>query len=322
MPQWAGSSWYYLRYIDPKNTKELIDPRKEKDWMPVDLYVGGIEHATRHLLYARFWHKFLYDEGVVSTKEPFNKLIHVGLILAEDGRKMSKRWNNVINPDDIVQDFGADSLRVYEMFMGPFTQAIAWSMDGVKGARRFLEKIYELSQKQQFTANSSPKVAAELNKTIKKVTEDIDNFRFNTAISSMMSFVNVLTKDRKETAEPAITGETETISKNDFEQFIILLAPFAPHMAEEIWSDFGHKKSIFTATWPGYDPDLVVDETITVPVQINGKVRDELVVEREISEDDIVALAKDSSKVKKYLENVEIKKLIYIQNKLLSIVTS
>jgi leucyl-tRNA synthetase len=323
MPQWAGSSWYYLRYIDPKNHKQLIDPKKEKEWMPVDLYVGGIEHATRHLLYARFWHKFLYDIGVVSTTEPFKKLIHVGLILAEDGRKMSKRWSNVINPNDIVEEYGADSLRLYEMFMGPFTQYIAWSTKGVKGARRFLEKVSDTSnffQELGWSQNTNNQIAVQLNKTIKKVTEDIEDFRFNTAIASMMTFINFLNKE-KDKPETNIIGQAEWISREDFGRFITLLGPFAPHLAEEIWSEMGQTESIFLSGWPSYDKNLIIDEVVTIPVQINGKIRDQLIVARGSGQDEVLNMAKDSGKVKKYLENTEIVKVFFIPDKLLSLVT-
>ncbi len=308
MPQWAGSSWYYLRYIDPQNGQALVDKKLEKEWMPVDLYVGGIEHATRHLLYARFWHKFLYDIGAVSTIEPFKKLIHVGLILAEDGRKMSKRWNNVVNPDEIVAEYGADALRVYEMFMGPFTQYVAWSTAGVKGARKFLEKVVNLADV-KFAEISTAETEVRVNKLIKKVTEDIEGFRFNTAIAAFMEFTNFLT------ANPG------TISKVDFEKFLVLLNSFAPHLTEELWEKLGNKESICLAAWPTYDQKLTVDEIIGVAVQVDGKVRDTLLVSRDATEDELLKLAKGSEKVQKYLES-GIKKSIYVKGKILSIVTN
>ena len=241
MPQWAGSSWYYLRYIDPKNSKRLVDLKKEKKWMPVDLYVGGAEHATRHLLYARFWHKFLYDIGVVSTKEPFKRLAHVGLIMASDGRKMSKRWGNVVNPDDVVRRYGADAVRLYEMFMGPFSQSVSWNTDGVVGMRRFLEKVWNLQfkikndhayrQAGKIKMNAEEKkLTSLLHKTIKKVSEDIEAMRFNTAISSLMIFANELEK-------------SESVALTTYSTFLVLLSPFAPHIAEELWSFLGGKKS-------------------------------------------------------------------------------
>jgi len=316
MPQWAGSCWYYLRYIDPKNDKVLVDKKKEKEWMPVDLYVGGAEHATRHLLYARFWHKFLYDIGAVSTKEPFKKLVHVGLINGEDGRKMSKRWGNVINPDEMIEKYGADSLRLYEMFMGPFIQNINWSTAGVVGMRRFLEKVYKLSSKLKAQkVKQQLKIQNLLHKTIKKVTENIENFRFNTAISQMMILVNEF-------------GEQKEISQKDFEVFLKILSPFAPHITEELWSSFAkasedkgkHKESIFKQEWPEYDKKLVKDERITLIVQINGKVRDRLEVLADISEAKAKEVALASEKVKKWLAGEKPKKIIFVAGKLINIV--
>lgn len=309
MPQWAGSSWYYLRYIDPKNNNALIGKDAEKEWMPVDLYVGGAEHATRHLLYARFWHKFLYDIGVVSTIEPFKKLVHVGLILAEDGRKMSKRWNNVVNPDDVIGQFGADAMRVYEMFMGPFTQSVAWSTNGVSGARRFLDKIYAMQEKISDDQESSV-VTRILHKTIRKVTEDIENFRFNTAISSMMILVNAMEKEK-------------SLSQIQFSTLVLLLAPFAPHLAEEIWREkLGHAESIFSAQWPEYDGDLAKDEEIEMVVQVNGKVRDRLMVAADVTEDEAKETAIESEKVRAFTTGKEIKKVIFVPGKLINIVVA
>lgn len=324
MPQWAGSCWYYLRYIDPGNNQQLIDSKKEKYWMPVDLYVGGAEHATRHLIYARFWHKFLYDIKVVSTKEPFQRLIHVGIINAEDGRKMSKRWNNVINPDDMVKEYGADALRVYEMFMGPFIQSIAWSTDGVKGTRRFLEKIhsmFEFWNNFDWSPRSNTTVETKLNRTIAKVSYDIDHFKFNTAISSLMEFINLFyTMTEEAKASGKIGPEGEWISKIDFEKFLILLSPFAPHLAEELWEKLGNTESIFKSGWPAHDPKLIEDELLTVAVQINGKVRDQVLIARGANQAEVLKLAQESKKAKKYLEKAEIKKVIYVPDKLLSLV--
>ena len=310
MPQWAGSCWYYLRYIDPHNKKALVDNKKEKKTMPVDVYVGGTEHATRHLLYARFWHKFLYDIQAVSGQEPFKKLVNQGLILASDGRKMSKRWGNVINPDDIVREFGADAFRLYEMFMGPFGQSIAWNTDGVVGARRFLEKVWKLQEK---VVSGKEKAARKnsienlLHQTIKKVTEDIENFKFNTAVSSLMIFINALEKEKE-------------VSSIHYSQFLILLSPFAPHIAEELWQLLGHKKSIFLAGWPQYDAHLLKTETANVAVQINGKVRAVLVVETGSSEDDVKASALKDAKVRAHIAGKTIRKAIYIQDKILNLV--
>ncbi len=328
MPQWAGSCWYYLRYIDPKNNKALIDKKEEKKWMPVDLYVGGIEHATRHLLYARFWHKFLYDIGVVSTDEPFKRLIHVGLILAEDGRKMSKRWNNVINPDDVIEQYGADSIRLYEMFMGPFTQGIAWSTKGVVGVRRFLERVFALASKMLIDAEDASASSAQartdaeikitrlLHKTIKKVTEDIESFKFNTAISQMMILLNEMEKEKN-------------ISLILYSKFLILLSPFAPHITEELWSKIpptplyqggSNSESIFKQKWPEWNPALVKDKTIQLVIQVNGKVRDTIEVAAEIGDEEAKELAMKNEKVKKWTEGKKIVKVIFAKGKLINVV--
>lgn len=306
MPQWAGSSWYYLRYIDPRNQEKLIDPQLEKQWMPVDLYVGGAEHATRHLLYARFWHKFLYDIGVVSTVEPFKKLVHVGLIQAEDGRKMSKRWNNVINPDDIIAQFGADSMRAYEMFMGPFTQNVSWSTAGVSGVRKFLEKIWRAKEKVGEGA-SDKKFTSLLHKTIKKVSQDIENFRFNTAISAMMILANSLEKQKQ-------------VNRDDYGKMLFLLAPFAPHICEELWEAMGNGQSIFSGAWPKYDAQLAKEEEVEMVVQINGKVRERLMVAADVTEDEIRETALENEKVRAFTQGKEIKKIIFVPGKLINIV--
>ena len=316
MPQWGGSSWYYLRFIDPKNDKELVNKELEKEWMPVDLYVGGAEHATRHLLYARFWHKFLFDIGVVSTIEPFKKLLHVGLIMAEDGRKMSKRWNNVVNPDEIIAEFGADAMRLYEMFMGPFTQSIAWSTSGVSGTKRFLDKVWNVGSELainkhinfESSADDSGKhdIKVLLNKTIEKVSKDIEAFKFNTAISQMMTFMNKF---------PGLE-----ISINDFEKFLIVLAPFAPHIAEELWETIGHKESIFLQAWPEVDEKYLQDEEVEMVVQVNGKVRERLMVAYDVTEDEIKETALENAKVKVFTNGKEIKKIIFVPGKLINIV--
>ncbi|MCK4781566.1 leucine--tRNA ligase [Candidatus Parcubacteria bacterium] len=307
MPQWAGSCWYYLRYIDPENKKELVDKNKEKYWMKpkgVDLYVGGAEHATRHLIYARFWHKFLQDIGVVSTSEPFHRLFHVGLIAAEDGRKMSKRWNNVINPDDVIQEYGADSLRLYEMFMGGFSEGTAWNTKGLVGTTRFLKKVWQIQYKPKKQSSKSDRL---LHQTIKKVTEDIENFKFNTAISQMMILTNEMEKQKE-------------IDINHYLLFLIILAPFAPHISEELWESLKNKKSIFLEKWPEYNPKLIKEETFNLIIQINGKVRDKIEVEAGISEEKAEELALSQEKIKKWLENKKIKKIISVENKLVNIV--
>lgn len=308
MPQWAGSSWYYLRYIDSKNKEALIDKNLEKEWMPVDLYIGGAEHATRHLLYARFWHKFLYDIGVVSTVEPFKKFMYVGLILAEDSRKMSKRWGNVVNPDDVINEFGVDSLRIYEMFMGPFTQSIVWSTRGVVGARRFLEKVWKLQFKIVKQERHADKIKKLIHKTIKKVSEDIENFRFNTAISTLMILVNEM-------------GRENEINLSDYQKLVILLSPFAPHFSEEIWSRIGIKKSIFYQKWPQYNKDLVNSEDeMTMVIQINGKVRDQILVSADVEKEEIESMVLKREKIARIIKDKNIKKLIYVEKRLVNIV--
>jgi leucyl-tRNA synthetase len=311
MPQWAGSCWYYLRYIDPKNDKTLVDKKLEKYWSPVDFYVGGAEHATRHLIYARFWHKFLFDIGAVSYEEPFTKLKHVGLIMGPDGRKMSKRWGNVINPDDIVTEQGADALRVYEMFMGPFDQACNWNNNGLIGTRKFLEKIFNLGELTEF--KEVKEIKSLLHKTIKKVGEDIEGFYFNTAISALMILVNeIVDTKNKISALP--------LSKEDFFKLLQILSPFAPHISEELAEKLGYKDSIFTTTWPKYDPALIKDERVNLVIQVNGKLRATLNVDCEISEAEAIALAKGEELVKKWLEGKEIVKTIFVSGKLLNIV--
>ena len=307
MPQWAGSSWYYLRYIDPDNDKALVDKEKEKYWSPIDFYVGGAEHATRHLIYARFWHKFLYDIGVVNYDEPFTRLQHVGLIMAEDGRKMSKRWGNVVNPDDMILSFGADAMRVYEMFMGPFSQSCAWNTNGLVGTRKFLEKVWRSAEKVGSDLGLDKDLNRLLHKTIKKVGDDIADFKFNTAISQMMILVNEFeTRDK--------------LPKDTFKKFLKLLAPFAPHIAEELWSEMGEKNSVFRSGWPKYDEKELTDEMMTIAIQINGKVRDSILVAADIGEDEIKKLALASEKVNRWIDKKQVKKVIYIKGKLLSIV--
>lgn len=308
MPQWAGSCWYYLAYTMPKDADGNYDWDKKKInyWNPIDLYVGGAEHATRHLIYARFWHKFLFDIGAVANEEPFTRLQNVGLILAEDGRKMSKRWNNVINPNEVVEEYGADAMRLYEMFMGPFDQPCAWSTKGVVGVRRFLERVWNLSEKIG-EAQNNKKITAQIHQTIKKVSDDIEAMRFNTAISTMMELINELSK-------------CEKINKEDYLVLLKLLSPFAPHLAEELWSQLGNQDSIFESTWPKYDAELAKDEELTLAVQVNGKLRDTLVVSADISEEEVTKLVLDSEKIQKWLNGQIPKKIIYIKGKLVSIV--
>lgn len=272
MPQWAGSCWYYLRYIDPKNSEALADPEKLKEWLPVDIYIGGAEHAVLHLLYARFWHKVLYDVGVVHTKEPFQKLFNQGMILGENNEKMSKSKGNVVNPDEIVESHGADTLRLYEMFMGPLEASIAWSTNGLDGSRRFLDRIWRLFVEE--TGELSPRIqdieeGSSLEKvyhqTVKKVTEDYEGLRFNTAISQMMVFINEAYK-------------ADVLPKTFAEGFVKMLSPIAPHISEELWSKFGHDGSIAYEAWPAFDEAKMVDDEVEIVIQINGKVKAKLMV--------------------------------------------
>ena len=308
MPQWAGSCWYYLRFIDPTNKKALIDKKKEKEWMPVDVYVGG-DHATRHLIYARFWHKFLYDQKIVSTPEPFARLEFLGLILASDGRKMSKRWGNVINPDDMVREFGADAFRLYEMFMGPFEQSIAWNTNGMVGTRRFLEKVWRFREKikNQKSKIKNQNLESLLHRTIKKVTEDIEEFKFNTAISSLMILVNEMEKETN-------------ISHSTFKILLTLLSPFAPHITEELWSNVGEKKSIFLASWPKYDAKKIVAEKVKMAVQVNGKVRATIELDPKASESEAKEQAMADTNVQNYLQGKVVQKFIYVPSRIVNIV--
>jgi leucyl-tRNA synthetase len=331
MPQWAGSSWYYLRFIDPKNSEALVDTEKEKYWSPVDMYVGGAEHATRHLIYARFWHKFLYDIGAVNYTEPFMKLHNVGLILAEDGRKMSKRWGNVVNPDTIVEEYGADTLRVYEMFMGPFEQSVAWSTESIIGPRRFLEKVWKIGERINMTIHrasadaressktvgfrspvsgsqhDNTKIETLLHQTIKKVTGDIENFKFNTAISALMILANALERE-------------EEITLILYSYFLILLSPFAPHITEELWHEMGNEDSIYLADWPKYDEGKIKNENVTMAVQVNGKMRGTFDATPDITEEEAVKKALSMPEVQKWVGENAPKKVIFVRGKLVSIV--
>jgi len=309
MPQWAGSCWYYLRYEDPKNKKSLVDPKKEKYWSPVDLYVGGAEHATRHLIYARFWHKFLYDIGAVSTIEPFKKLQSVGLIMGEDGRKMGKRYGNVVNPDDVIATYGADTLRLYEMFMGPFDQEIAWSTESMVGPRRFIERAWNLRDLVSDCAKPQLEQTHNrlIHKTIKKVTEDIQSLRFNTAISSLMICLNEFQTDG-------------AINKGIYEAYLKLLAPFAPHVAEELWMSLGNKKSIHISPWPTYDPTLIEEDEATIIVQVNGKVRASFKAPVNSTRESLESAAKLLPDAQKWLNGKEIRKTIVVPDRLVNFV--
>lgn len=313
MPQWAGSCWYYLRYIDPDNEQMLADPEKLKHWLPVDLYIGGVEHAVLHLLYARFWHKVLFDLGVVPTKEPFQKLFNQGMILGEGNEKMSKSKGNVINPDDIVKSHGADTLRLYEMFMGPLDAAIAWSENGLDGSRRFLDRIWRLlitedgSISNKVVNNHSKALDKSYHQIVKKVTEDYNSLNFNTAISQLMVFINDCYK-------------AEEIYKPYIEGFIKMLAPIAPHISEELWSRLGHDETITYQPWPSYDEALLVDDEIEIVVQVNGKVRAKINVSKDIAKEEMEQIALDNEHVKSEIEGKDIKKVIAVPKKLVNIV--
>ena len=313
MPNWAGSSWYFLAYLFDK--KGFENPASIENWklqienfrhfMPVDWYNGGMEHTVLHLLYSRFWNKFLYDLKLVPTAEPYKKRTSHGIILAEGGEKMSKSKGNVINPDSIVERFGADTLRLYEMFMGPFEQAIEWSEDALVGPRRFLEKVWRLQGR---ILDTDSQDSTLVHQTVKKVSEDIESMRFNTAVSALMIYTNALDKQEK-------------VSEKEFEILLILLAPFAPHITEELWSSLGHKNSIHTETWPIFDPKKIETDEVTMAIQINGKVRASLVVERGQSEAEIKATVLALPEVEKWLAGKEPKKVIVVSGKIISIVT-
>ena len=308
MPQWAGSSWYYMRYIDPHNQNAFVDKEKEKHWMPVDVY-SGADHATRHLIYARFWHKFLFDIGAVSTEEPFPRLEFLGYILDKNGKKFSKRDGNGIDPSDVVKQFGADAFRLYEMFIGPFEQTARWDENGMVGTYRFIEKVWR-SQEKATPSETSFNVLKIIHKTIQKVENDIENFKFNTAVSSLMILMNEI-------------DSNDNISIDDWKKVLKILSPFAPHMTEELWSELGEKNSIHLSQWPTYDANLVIDDTVTIGIQINGKVRAEIELAKDADQESVREQVLAMDDVKKWIEvsdSKEIKKFIYVPGKIISIV--
>lgn len=315
MPQWAGSSWYFLRYIDPHNQEALADFDKLKQWLPVDIYIGGAEHAVLHLLYARFWHKFLYDLGVVPTKEPFQKLFNQGMILGENNEKMSKSRGNVVNPDDVVEEYGADTLRLYEMFMGPLDASIAWSDKGLEGSRKFLDRVWRLMiddndhLQSRIVEENDGQLTKVYNQTVKKVTEDYESMHFNTAISQMMVFINEANK-------------ATTLPKEYAEGFVQLLAPIAPHMCEELWEKLGHEGGISYVSWPTYDESALVENEIEIIVQVNGKLKAKMVVARDTAKDELETLAMAEEKVQAAIEGKTVRKVIAIPNKLVNIVAN
>lgn len=315
MPQWAGSCWYYLRYIDPHNPEQLADPEKLKKWLPVDVYIGGAEHAVLHLLYARFWHKVLYDIGAVPTKEPFQKLFNQGMILGENNEKMSKSKGNVVNPDEIVESHGADTLRLYEMFMGPLEASIAWSTEGLDGAKRFLDRVWRLFVNEK--GNLSERIKDQENKnlekvyheTVKKVTEHFEGLRFNTGISQLMVFINESYK-------------AEYIPKDFAEGFVKLISPVTPHLAEELWSRLGHTESISYEPWPTYDESKLVEDEVEIVIQVMGKVRAKMMVPKDASKEELETMALENEKIQEWIENKTVRKVIVVPGKLVNIVAN
>ena len=307
MPQWAGSSWYFLRYIDPKNSEAFASKEAMEYWMPVDWYNGGMEHTTLHLLYSRFWHKFLYDIGAVTCPEPYAKRTSHGMILGETGEKMSKSRGNVVNPDDIVNEYGADTMRMYEMFMGDFEKAAPWSQSSIKGCKRFLDKIWNLQEIVVDGDEYSADLEVSFNKTIKKVTEDINNLGFNTAIAAMMALINEI-------------GAKKAINKAEYRTLLILLNPFAPHITEEIWENMSFGGQIAHAQWPKFDEAKCVEATVEVPVQVNGKIRARINIALDLSKDDMLSAAMENDAIKAAIDGKTIVKTICVPNKLVNIV--
>ncbi|GIO28586.1 leucine--tRNA ligase [Ornithinibacillus bavariensis] len=315
MPQWAGSCWYFLRYIDPNNSEKLADPELLKKWLPIDIYIGGAEHAVLHLLYARFWHKFLYDIGVVPTKEPFMKLFNQGMILGEGNEKMSKSKGNVVNPDDIIASHGADTLRLYEMFMGPLDASVAWSTNGLDGARRFLDRVWRLfinedgSLSNKIVDEESTELEKVYHETVKKVTEDFEHLHFNTGISQMMVFINEGYK-------------AEKLSKKYVEGFVKMLSPVAPHIAEELWSRLGHEETISYEAWPTYDASKLVENEIEIVIQVLGKVRSKLKVAKDISKEELEKLALEDEGIQDWIAGKTVRKVVVVPGKLVNIVAN
>ena len=314
MPQWAGSCWYYLRYLDPSNDEKAWDSEKEKYWMPVDLYIGGAEHAVLHLLYSRFWHHVLFDLGLVSTKEPFKKLFNQGMILGQDGSKMSKSRGNVINPDETVETYGSDSMRIYEMFMGPLDKAKPWSTTGLQGCSRFIKKLWSILVDDEGVLSSNvtekkddKETLQALNMMIKKISDNLDQMQFNTCVSEFMIFTNYIQK-------------LDSINIDTIRSFIIIMNPFMPHLAQELWELIGETNELTYQGWPDYDKDIVISDEIVIPIQINGKRRSEILISANESESEVIAKAKSDDKIVSYLKNTTIIKEIYIKGKILNIV--
>ncbi|EBF6188188.1 leucine--tRNA ligase [Listeria monocytogenes] len=315
MPQWAGSSWYFLRYIDPKNSEAIADKEKLAEWLPVDVYIGGAEHAVLHLLYARFWHKFLYDIGVVPTKEPFQKLFNQGMILGENNEKMSKSRGNVVNPDEVVEKYGADTLRLYEMFMGPLEASIAWNENGLEGARKFLDRIWRLlvteegTLAEKVTTDANANLEKAYHHMVKTFTNHYENLRFNTGISQLMIFINEAYKQ-------------DTIPKQYVEGFVQLLSPIAPHLAEELWEILGHTETISYVAWPTYDETKLVEDEVEIVLQVNGKVKSKITVAKSLGKEELEKIAQEDNKMKENLEGKTIRKVIVVPGKLVNIVAN
>ena len=307
MPQWAGSSWYFLRYIDPKNNNEFADSKKLKYWLPVDCYNGGMEHVTRHLIYSRFWHRFLYDIGLVPTKEPYSKRTTQGLILGPDGDKMSKSKGNVINPDDIVKEYGADTLRTYILFIADYKDSAPWNENGVKGCKKFLDRVTRIEEFATDEDITNDEIEKELNKTIKKVSEDYEEQKYNTAIAAMMTYVNLLYKQEK-------------VSKKYIAPFLQILNPIASHVTEELWERLGFEGHIFSSKWPEYDISKIIESNVELAVQINGKVRFKITVPTSFSEEEIIEQVKNDDKLTQYIDGKQIQKIIVIKSRIVNIV--
>jgi leucyl-tRNA synthetase len=309
MPQWAGSCWYYLRYLDPHNDTALAAREKIDYWMPVDLYVGGAEHAVLHLLYARFWHKVLFDLGVVNTDEPFMRLINQGMILGEGGVKMSKSLGNVINPDDIVAEYGADAMRVYEMFMGPLEVSKPWSTNGIAGVRRFLDRVWRLGELPLADDAPTPDQLRLLHQTIRTVSQDTSRLEFNTAISQMMIFVNE-------------TTALDRMPRALWEPFLLLLAPYAPHLAEELWEKAGKSASIARQAWPAWDENLAKEDLLEIVFQVNGKVRARVELPAGLREEDLRSRALENERVRRFTEGKSVSKVIVVPDRLVNVVAN
>ena len=309
MPQWAGSSWYFLRYIDPKNEACLANLDELKYWLPVDWYNGGMEHVTRHLIYSRFWHRFLYDIGVVPTKEPYQKRSYQGLILGPDGNKMSKSKGNVVNPDEIVKEYGADTLRTYILFIGEYSLPAPWSENGVKGAKKFLDRVMRIENLVTEENIDSKELDLELNKMIKKVTNDYEEMKYNTAIAAMMTYVNVLYKQEK-------------VSKKYIKPLLQVLNPVAPHVTEELWEKLKFEGYIFESKWPDFDESKIKLDVVEIPVQINGVVRFKIEIETNLDEESIKEKVVNDERIAKYIEGKQIRKVIVIKLKIVNVVVA